>query len=72
MKGLYIHIPFCVKKCSYCDFYSLPSRIDIISSYIQAVLLEAQKYSPVSPLALEVFRPKYFCLKQNVPERVRL
>lgn len=22
--GLYIHIPFCVSKCSYCDFYSLP------------------------------------------------
>ena len=21
--GLYIHIPFCVKKCNYCDFYSL-------------------------------------------------
>ncbi|MBO5374254.1 MAG: radical SAM family heme chaperone HemW [Clostridia bacterium] len=23
MLGLYIHIPFCVKKCNYCDFYSL-------------------------------------------------
>ena len=23
--GAYIHIPFCVKKCAYCDFYSLPS-----------------------------------------------
>jgi len=22
--GIYIHIPFCIKKCAYCDFYSLP------------------------------------------------
>ncbi len=21
--GLYLHIPFCVKKCAYCDFYSI-------------------------------------------------
>lgn len=24
MPGLYLHIPFCVRKCLYCDFYSLP------------------------------------------------
>lgn len=25
MSGLYIHIPFCVRKCLYCDFYSIPT-----------------------------------------------
>ena len=25
MPGLYIHIPFCVRKCLYCDFYSIPT-----------------------------------------------
>lgn len=25
MSGLYVHIPFCVRKCIYCDFYSLPT-----------------------------------------------
>ena len=46
MKGLYLHIPFCVKKCSYCDFYSLPARQDTIESYVQAILREAHAYSP--------------------------
>ena len=24
--GLYLHIPFCVQKCAYCAFYSLPGQ----------------------------------------------
>ena len=24
--GLYLHIPFCVKKCNYCDFLSFPAK----------------------------------------------
>ena len=24
MAGIYIHIPFCMSKCPYCDFYSVP------------------------------------------------
>lgn len=35
--GIYIHIPYCVKKCAYCDFYSLPD-ITTADAY-QAVLL---------------------------------
>ena len=44
MKGLYIHIPFCVRKCSYCDFYSLPNRQSAIADYVQAVLQEAGSF----------------------------
>ena len=44
MKGLYVHIPFCVRKCSYCDFYSLPDRQSAMSSYVQAVLQEAASF----------------------------
>ena len=46
VRGLYIHIPFCVRKCSYCDFYSLPNRQDSIESYVHALLKEANAYSP--------------------------
>jgi putative oxygen-independent coproporphyrinogen III oxidase len=45
MQGLYVHIPFCVKKCAYCDFYSLPQRLDSVSPYINALLTESKNYS---------------------------
>lgn len=48
MRGLYIHIPFCVKKCSYCDFYSLPGRMDSMEAYVQALLREAAHYREMS------------------------
>lgn len=39
MAGLYIHIPFCHSKCSYCDFFSTPKR-DHIFEYISALISE--------------------------------
>ncbi|MGI0530544.1 radical SAM family heme chaperone HemW [Treponema socranskii] len=38
---LYVHIPFCVSKCSYCDFFSVPCAEKIADEYIDAVLTEA-------------------------------
>ncbi len=39
--GLYIHIPFCVKKCAYCDFNSLvPSNTDQINAYLNALFAD--------------------------------
>ncbi len=39
MAGLYIHIPFCHSKCSYCDFYSIPGS-EGMDEYIEALLKE--------------------------------
>ena len=45
MIGLYIHIPFCEKKCGYCDFVSYPNRQERIGDYIDAVIREAENYA---------------------------
>jgi len=34
--GIYVHIPFCIKKCDYCDFYSL-TDLNLISGYLNAL-----------------------------------
>lgn len=44
MKGLYIHIPFCIKKCNYCDFASYPSCISRAEEYTNALAMEMDKY----------------------------
>ncbi len=40
-KGLYIHIPFCVRKCPYCDFYSI-SDLSLKKDFITALAGEIQ------------------------------
>lgn len=37
---IYINIPFCTKKCSYCDFYSIPLDIDLAAKYVSAICKE--------------------------------
>ena len=38
--GLYIHIPFCVRKCVYCDFLSGPATRQRQQEYVAALLRE--------------------------------
>lgn len=41
MAGIYIHIPFCQRRCTYCDFYSTVG-LGIVDRYISAVVDEAR------------------------------
>ena len=40
---LYIHIPFCVKKCDYCDFLSGPADAGRQREYVEALKKEIQR-----------------------------
>lgn len=45
MIGLYIHVPFCRKKCPYCDFYSVGFREDLAEQYADTVLRNLHYYN---------------------------
>ena len=38
--GIYIHIPFCVRKCLYCDFVSYAKKENVVEKYIEALQKE--------------------------------
>ena len=42
--GIYIHIPFCVKKCNYCDFLSFPIDEELKPIYVSALCREIEEY----------------------------
>jgi len=76
---LYIHIPFCIKKCLYCDFLSVPYNELLAKAYTDALCKElilkkddAGKLKTVyvgggtpSILPEECFRQLFKCLKNN-------
>jgi oxygen-independent coproporphyrinogen III oxidase len=43
--GLYIHIPYCIHKCGYCDFNSHPIKQDEMDRYIDALVAEMKYYA---------------------------
>lgn len=65
-RGLYIHIPFCVRKCRYCDFVSYCGKEDIYDSYIDALEAEMKEYkgSAVDTVFLGGGTPTAFSSKQ--------
>ena len=49
MSGLYIHVPFCKQKCTYCDFASFPKEIGKAESYFACLYREIEGRSKQYP-----------------------
>lgn len=43
--GVYIHIPFCKKKCNYCDFISFCNKDNLIEEYIECLKKEIKEFN---------------------------
>lgn len=46
MAGIYIHIPFCKHKCTYCDFTSFPNRLQFAEAYMACLYKEMELRAP--------------------------
>src|SRR5215813_12902646 len=44
--GWYLHLPFCTTKCGYCDFYSLPTRPELIDDLVESLAAELADRRP--------------------------
>ena len=44
--GIYLHIPYCLHKCGYCDFNSHPENREEEETYVTALLSEIVHYAP--------------------------
>lgn len=53
--GIYVHVPFCGKKCSYCDFYSVSYLRASVNAYTNAVMRNLRHYSDISRITDTVY-----------------
>ncbi len=58
MPGIYIHIPFCKQKCTYCDFTSFPNRLSFAEAYMACLYKEIELRG--KELEKETFDTVYF------------
>ena len=40
--GIYVHIPFCIQKCLYCDFISFPNKLELQEKYVKKLIEEIE------------------------------
>lgn len=53
--GIYIHVPFCARKCSYCDFYSVNFRKNTAEEFVNAVIRNIVYYSDFSKITDTIY-----------------
>ncbi|KXZ40092.1 oxygen-independent coproporphyrinogen-3 oxidase [Alkalithermobacter thermoalcaliphilus JW-YL-7 = DSM 7308] len=53
--GLYIHIPFCIRKCNYCDFVSYEITSEKREKFIKNIIKEMKLYSDIDKVISSIF-----------------
>jgi len=43
VRHVYVHLPFCVHRCGYCDFVTAVGRVDAHAGYVDALLSELER-----------------------------
>lgn len=61
--GIYVHIPFCKQKCSYCDFCSYAEKEELISKYIKCLLTEIKDVGKNNKIDFENGKDDLFLVK---------
>ena len=76
---LYIHIPYCIRKCLYCDFLSLPFNEQAARRYVESLCRELEIKNNIAGklktifigggtptlLPVDCFRQLFDCLREN-------
>ena len=53
--GLYLHVPFCSRRCDYCSFATWTDREHLIDQYLAACKTQAMKWAPELPAITSIF-----------------
>ncbi len=63
--GVYVHIPFCLKKCAYCDFTSYPGLLSKADCYLEDVAIEMEQYKGICTNSVYIGGGTPTCLKKE-------
>ena len=53
--GLYIHIPYCIHKCGYCDFNSHAIKQDEMDAYLDVLIVNLFRFKKEGQNATNIF-----------------
>ena len=53
MRGIYVHVPFCIRKCAYCDFYSVAAGREAMADFRDLLVREMDLFRAEQPAEAE-------------------